>query len=245
MLSARDLKESPDIARELGDVGSTARCSMNLLRVFYLGEPGTQPHYECRAAARRAGRSSTRLYARANLAHLYIYFGSYERARSESTRCSTARAAGQRSTIAQLTALSGELSARTGNLEQALISYDDALSRYAALGRTREVIEHNLDAADALLTAPARPTHRPPAICRERANNSLVSRWTSCGCAWTWPWHEPASRVASRRGCARPGDRGACVRCVVATSSGLRRKSGAGARALRLGVCRQARAPPP
>jgi transcriptional regulator with GAF, ATPase, and Fis domain/tetratricopeptide (TPR) repeat protein/predicted Ser/Thr protein kinase len=156
MLSARDLSaQSLEIARELGDVGNMARFSMNLGAIFYfLGEHAqAAEHYDSAARlARRAGRSSTRMIARANLAHLHLYFGLYERARSEIEEISAqAQAAGQQVTVAHLTAYSAELLARTGEVERALIAYDDAVARYTKLGRTREVIEHNLDAADTLL----------------------------------------------------------------------------------------------
>jgi transcriptional regulator with GAF, ATPase, and Fis domain len=156
MIGARDLlAQSLEIARELGDVGSMARFSMNLGVVFYhLGESAVAAEHYASAArlARRAGRTSTRVHARANLAHLHIYFGLYESARAEIEEVLVeAQAASQRATVAQLTALSAELMARTGEVDRALIGYDDALTRFAALGRTREIIEHNLDAAETLL----------------------------------------------------------------------------------------------
>ncbi|MET0386940.1 MAG: sigma-54-dependent Fis family transcriptional regulator, partial [Polyangiales bacterium] len=140
---------------------------------FYLGEPGTAAEHYASAArlARRAGRSSTRLYARANLAHLHVYFGLYERARVEIDEVMVqAETAGQRSTVAQLMVLSADLSARTGDVDQALIRYDDALARYAGLGRTRELIEHNLDAAETLLNraGPADASAAAPYLSRAR-----------------------------------------------------------------------------
>ncbi|MEY4579829.1 MAG: hypothetical protein RL701_4532, partial [Pseudomonadota bacterium] len=175
MLASRDLlAQSLEIARELGDVGSMARCSMNLGAVFfYLGEPAEAAEHYASAAclARRAGRSSTRLIARANLAHLHLYFGLYERARSEIEELLLqAQTAAQQATVAHLTALSADLAARTGDLEQALIRYDDALLRYSGLGRTREVSEHNLDAAEALLNraGPADASAAAPYLSRAR-----------------------------------------------------------------------------
>ena len=156
MLGARDLlAQSLEIARELGDVGSMARFALNLGAIFYyLGEQAAAAeHYDSAARlSRRAGRSSTRLYARANLAHLHVYFGLYESARRQSEEVlAAAQTAGQRDTAAHLTISSADLAARTGDVEQALIRYDDGLARYATLGRTRELIEHNLDAAETLL----------------------------------------------------------------------------------------------
>ena len=45
----------------------------------------------------------------------------------------------------------GDLAARGNDIDRALIHYDDAIARYAELGQTREVAEHHLDAAEALL----------------------------------------------------------------------------------------------
>jgi serine/threonine-protein kinase PknK len=47
--------------------------------------------------------------------------------------------------------LRADLLSRTGDVERALIQYDDAIARFVALGQTREVAEHNLDAAEMLL----------------------------------------------------------------------------------------------
>lgn len=175
MLAARDLfAQNLEVARDLGDVGGMAVASMNLGAVFYnLGEPEAAAEHYASAArlARRAGRKSTSLTARANLAHLHVYFGLYESARAEIVEVrNEAEAAGQRATVAQLTALAAELSARTGEVERALIGFDDALSRYSALGRTREIIDHNLKAAEALLdrAGPADASAAAPYLARAR-----------------------------------------------------------------------------
>jgi transcriptional regulator with GAF, ATPase, and Fis domain/tetratricopeptide (TPR) repeat protein len=155
-LGARDeLSQCLEIARELGDVGSMANFALNLgAQLFNLGEPaGAEEHYD-RAAklARRAGRLSTEAQARNNLAHVHIYFGLYERAKLEiQAVLEHARAAGQRYIEAQGTALLGDLTTREGDVEKALIHYDQAIARYGQLGQSREVAEHNLDAAEALL----------------------------------------------------------------------------------------------
>jgi len=155
-LGARDeLSQCLEIARELGDVGNMAIFALNLgAQLFHLGEPaGAEEHYE-RASklARRAGRLSTEAQAKNNLAHVHIYFGLYERAKLEiQAVLEHARAAGQRYIEAQGTALLGDLSAREGELEKALIHYDQAIARYAQLEQYREVADHNLDAAEALL----------------------------------------------------------------------------------------------
>jgi transcriptional regulator with GAF, ATPase, and Fis domain/tetratricopeptide (TPR) repeat protein/predicted Ser/Thr protein kinase len=156
MASARDLfAQSLEIARELGDVGSMATNSLNLgVLQFYMGEHGAAAEHYASAVslARRAGRVSTQIQARANLALLHVYFGLYEIARSEIDDVrKAAEAAGSRYFVAQTAATSAELHARTGQVEQALIGYDDAIARYSELGQTREVAEHNLDAAETLL----------------------------------------------------------------------------------------------
>ncbi|MGD8858412.1 MAG: sigma 54-interacting transcriptional regulator [Myxococcales bacterium] len=156
LVSARDMfAQSLEIYRRLGDVASMANSALNLgALMFFLGDPAAAAeHYESAARlARRAGRLSTVAQARCNLAHVHIYFGLFERARSEiADVLGGARRDGQRYVEAQATALLGELAARMGDVEQALIHYDDALARYAELGQKREVADHNLDAAEALL----------------------------------------------------------------------------------------------
>ena len=179
MLGARDLlAQSLEIARELGDVGSMARFALNLGAIFYyLGEPAqAAEHYESAARlSRRAGRSSTRLSARYNLVHLHVYFGLYESARRELEEVlAEAQAAGQRATVAQLTIVAADLAARTGDVEQALIKYDDGLARYANLGRTRELIEHNLDAAETLLNRAGPADASAAALYLSRAREHLT-----------------------------------------------------------------------
>ena len=156
MLAARDMfAQCLEIARRLGDVGSMANFSQNLGAMLYcLGEPASAAeHYESAARlARRAGRLSTDAQARCNLAHVHIYFGLFERAKGEiGAVLEYAADAGQRYIEAQATALTGDLAARAGDVDRALIRYDDALAKYQALGQTREVADHNLDAAEALL----------------------------------------------------------------------------------------------
>jgi len=155
-VGARDeMSQCLEIARDLGDVGNMANFAVNLgALLFLLGEPASAAdHYE-RASklARRAGRLSTEAQAKSNLAHLHIYFGLYERAKLEiQAVLEHARSAGQRYIEAQATVLLGELSAREGDIDKALIHYDQGIARYAQLGQSREVADHNLDAAEALL----------------------------------------------------------------------------------------------
>jgi serine/threonine-protein kinase PknK len=164
-ITARDsFSQCLEIARRTGDIGSMANFALNLGAVlFCLGEP-TQAaeHYESAVRlASRAGRSSTHMFARSNLALVHIYFGLYERAKAElGDVVQRALAAGQKYNQAQATALLGDVAARTGDVERALIHYDDAIARYGELGQTREIAEHNLDAAEALLDrgGPADPS---------------------------------------------------------------------------------------
>jgi transcriptional regulator with GAF, ATPase, and Fis domain/tRNA A-37 threonylcarbamoyl transferase component Bud32 len=156
LLSARDLfAQCLEVARRIGDIGSMANSALNLgVLLFSLGEPAAAAeHYESAARlSSRAGRMATYLQARCNLAHLHIYFGLYERAKVEVGRVlDDARDAKRKYIRAQATALLGDLSARAGDVERALIHYDDAIARYAELGQMREVAEHHLDAADVLL----------------------------------------------------------------------------------------------
>jgi transcriptional regulator with GAF, ATPase, and Fis domain/tRNA A-37 threonylcarbamoyl transferase component Bud32 len=153
---ARDLlSQCLEIARRLGDVGSMANFAQNLGTIlFYLGEHASAAeHYESAARlASRAGRLSTNAQARNNLAHLHIYFGLYERAKGEvNAVLEYARDAKHKYIKAQATALLGDLAARAGDVDRALIHYGDAIARYGDLGQTREIAEHELDAAETLL----------------------------------------------------------------------------------------------
>ncbi|HEY2732676.1 MAG TPA: GAF domain-containing protein, partial [Polyangiales bacterium] len=150
------LAQSLEIARELGDVNNMATYSLNLGAIlFYLGEhAAAEEHYESSVRlSRRSGRLSTpHLQARNNLAHIHLYFGLYERARGEIEAVSKdASAAGQAFIVAQATTLQGDLSARLGAVDAALVHYDDAIARYTKLGQTRELADVHLDAAEALL----------------------------------------------------------------------------------------------
>jgi serine/threonine-protein kinase PknK len=153
---ARSLTEqSVEIARELGDVGSMANYSTNLgALLMFLGDPGAAAESYVGAArlARRAGRLATEAQANANLAQVHTYFGLYERARAELSEVAAyAQGIGHRYLTAQVSAVRGDIAARTGDVERALIHYDDAIARYRELGQKREVADHELDAAEALL----------------------------------------------------------------------------------------------
>ncbi len=153
---ARDLgSQGLEIARRLGDVGSMANFALNLGGIlFCLGEHASAAeHYESAARlASRAGRLSTNAQARNNLAHLHIYFGLYERAKGEvQAVLEYAAEAKQKYIKAQATVLLGDLAARAGDVDRALIHYGDAIARYGELGQTREIAEHELDAAETLL----------------------------------------------------------------------------------------------
>jgi transcriptional regulator with GAF, ATPase, and Fis domain/predicted Ser/Thr protein kinase/Tfp pilus assembly protein PilF len=156
-IGARDLlAQSLEIARELGDVGNMATYSLNLGAIlFYLGEhAAAAEHYESAVRlSRRSGRLSTpHAQARNNLAHIHLYFGLYETARAEiEAVLRDALSAGHAFIVAQATHLLADLCARTGQVDTALIRYDDAIVRYTKLGQTRELAELNLDAAEALL----------------------------------------------------------------------------------------------
>ncbi|MDH5674719.1 MAG: sigma 54-interacting transcriptional regulator [Myxococcales bacterium] len=156
MIEARDIfSQALELARQLGDVGSMANCSLNLgALLFYLGEPASAAEYYESAArlARRAGRLSTAAQARINAAHVHIYFGLYERAKAElGPVMAHAQDAGQRYIEAQGNALLGDLASRAGDVERGLIKYDEAIGRYRELGQPREIADHQLDAAEALL----------------------------------------------------------------------------------------------
>ena len=171
------LSEALDIARDLGDVAFMANASLNLGAIlFYLGEAGeAELHYQ-RASrlSRRAGSVATDLQARNNLAHVHVYFGLYEQARSElSSLARDAERAEHRYVQAQMQAVRGDLWARTGDVERALIAYDDAMARYRALGQLREVAEHSLDAAEALLDRDG-PADVSAAVARLASARSLI-----------------------------------------------------------------------
>ncbi|MDD9939720.1 MAG: sigma 54-interacting transcriptional regulator [Myxococcales bacterium] len=153
---ARDLlADSLENARTAGDIGLMANTSMNLGAIlFYLGEHAqAEEHYQsARRLARRAGGVATALQARNNLAHIHVHLGLYEQARGELAEVlRDAGKAGHRYIAAQAKAIAGDLAARTGDVEQALVDYDDAIARYQAIGQVRERALHHLQAAEALL----------------------------------------------------------------------------------------------
>ncbi len=148
-------EESMKIARDLGDIGSMATFALNLGAVSYdLGLPGKAAEsYESAARlARRAGKASTEVMARINLAQLHLYLGLYERARTGTdSALHDAEESGMKAAAANAVAILGDISARTGDVETALVRYDDAIARYRGLGHRREVAEGLLDSAEALL----------------------------------------------------------------------------------------------
>src|SRR5204863_7843960 len=74
--------------------------------------------------------------------------------------------------MAQAAALLGDLSARGGDVERALIHYGDAIARYTDLGQSREIAEHELDAAETLLdrAGPADASAAAARLARAREN---------------------------------------------------------------------------
>ena len=156
MAEARELLSAAlNNARTIGDLAFMANASLNLGSVmFHLGDVvGAEQHYEQAARlARRLGSAGTDLQARNNLAHAHVYLGLYERARVEVAQVTReAEASGHRYLQAQAQAVWGDLHSRTGDMDRALIAYDNAISRYNALGQPREMAEHHLDVAEALL----------------------------------------------------------------------------------------------
>jgi transcriptional regulator with GAF, ATPase, and Fis domain len=154
--AARDLyAASLEIARDLGDAGSMATFSLNLGTVCYaLGDMARAAEYYESASrlARRAGRRPTEIAARANLANLDVYLGRYERARAGAREAfDDATRAGLQALAAQAVAIAAECTARTGDLEGALVRWEDALARWRSLGQDREVAEVLLDSAEAIL----------------------------------------------------------------------------------------------
>ncbi|MBK8169487.1 MAG: sigma 54-interacting transcriptional regulator [Sandaracinaceae bacterium] len=153
---ARELyAQSLAIARELSDVGSMATYELNMGAASYdMAEPArAATHFEAAAKlAKRAGRSSTDVSARTNLANLHVYLGLYERALVEaSLALRDADANGMRSTAAQAVLILGLRLARTGDVDGALQRCDEAAKRYRALAHWREVAESMLDGAEILL----------------------------------------------------------------------------------------------
>jgi len=165
LVQAREyLSQNMEILLDTGDVGQMANAALNLGAILFLqGETASAAeHYE-RAAqlSRRVGSVATDLQARTNLAHVHVYFGLYERARVEVDEVLSAAArAGHRYLVAQGKAVLGDLRARTGDVDRALIHYDEAITIYDKLGQAREMAEHHLDAAEALLDrgGPADPS---------------------------------------------------------------------------------------
>lgn len=147
--------ECLEIARDLDDVGGMANSSLNLGAMeFYLGAVGAAAEHYASAVklAQRAGRANTALQAQNNLAHVHIYFGLFEQAQTEAQAVAEeAERAGLRMIQAQSVVLLADLHARAGNVDAALVRYDEALRLYADLKQQREVADVHLDAAEAIL----------------------------------------------------------------------------------------------
>jgi len=148
-------RESLELARETGDVGSMATFHGNLGAVSFLsGDPArAREHYELAVRlARRVGRTHSAVQATNNLAHLHAYLGMFERARREADEAfMAAQRLGLASAAAHARAVSGEVAAREGRIEEALSLQVDASSRYEALGQHREAADVWLDEAETLL----------------------------------------------------------------------------------------------
>jgi serine/threonine-protein kinase PknK len=142
-------------ARAAGDIALTATFALNLGNVSFRSghHEGAEAHFTLAARlSRRAGRTTTALLANNNLAHLHVYLGTYARARSLA-EMSLAEAERLGVEIAQAHALQilADIDARTHEVEGGLARYEQASARYKKLGRSREVAEVQLDAAEVLL----------------------------------------------------------------------------------------------
>lgn len=155
VVARRLITQALEVARRGGDIGFMANALLNLgAIIFYLGQAqGSAEHYDSAIRlARRAGSYTTQLQARTNLAHVHVYLGLYEQAREELTGLrEDAERVEHRYVIAQLSAVRGDLQARTANVDEALVAYDEAIGRFKQLGQPREMAEHHLDAAEALI----------------------------------------------------------------------------------------------
>jgi transcriptional regulator with GAF, ATPase, and Fis domain len=75
---------------------------------------------------------------------------------------------------ANAVAILGDISARTGDVETALVRYDDAIARYRGLGHRREIAEGLLDSAEALLDR-AGPADTSAAVSRLAEARELIT----------------------------------------------------------------------
>lgn len=143
------------LAEELGEVGLMALHAMNLGTIcFDLAEPHAAKRQYERALelARRAGRATTALRARVNLAQLCVYLGLYERAGALVGRAFVeADALEQRLVAAQAMAIVATRHARLGDIEKSLVSFDEAATLFRELGQHREEADALLEAAETLL----------------------------------------------------------------------------------------------
>lgn len=155
-VSARTLfAQSMAIAESLEDVGSMATFSLNLgAMAAVMQEPAEAAKYYSKSArlARRAGKSSTDVFARSNLANLHIYLGLYEQAGREAEKVfEDATHLGMKPSAAQARALLADVAARNGDDETAIEHYNESISCYRKLGQLREVADVLLDEAEFFL----------------------------------------------------------------------------------------------
>lgn len=154
-LARTDFEAGMNAARRAGDLGLTATYALNHGSVsFRAGQlDGVEQHYTLAARlSRRAGRTVTALLADNNLAQLHVDLGSFARARllAEATLAEAERAGSDHS-LAKALHILGDVDAREGNVESAQARYEAAASRYRRLGRTHELADVWLDAAEALI----------------------------------------------------------------------------------------------
>jgi transcriptional regulator with GAF, ATPase, and Fis domain/predicted Ser/Thr protein kinase len=156
LASARaDYETGMNAARRAGDLGLTATYALNLGNVsFRAGQlEGVEQHYTLASRlSRRSGRTVTALLADNNLAQLHLDLGRFARARvlAEAT-LAQAEQVGSDHSLAKALHILGDVDAREGDVESAQARYEAAAARWRRLGRTHELADAWLDAAEALL----------------------------------------------------------------------------------------------
>jgi transcriptional regulator with GAF, ATPase, and Fis domain/tetratricopeptide (TPR) repeat protein len=145
------------VAERAGEAGLVGSAQLNLAGVLKMSGDlaGSIVHFEAAVdMGRRSGRRSTVRNALLNLANTDLYLGRLARARSSIEALEEQRSSLPAVIQAQLTGLSAELAAKTGDLELAGRLYDACADAYVALSRSVDAAEARLEGVLVLARAP-------------------------------------------------------------------------------------------
>ncbi|MFT3922371.1 MAG: sigma 54-interacting transcriptional regulator [Myxococcales bacterium] len=142
-------------SRVAGDVGLMGTFASNYGAISHrLGQTDVAAEHYALAGRwlRRAGRFAMAIMAQNNLAFLHLYLGAFERARAiAETSLADAEQWQIEAQKAQALQILGDVAARQGQTEGALVRYDAAAGHFERVARKRELTEVCLDTAECLL----------------------------------------------------------------------------------------------